>query len=467
LLPAAWIANAQNRAPPPEVLTLELLRGTQVVETITADTPRETRLSCVTRMRDLARASPATYRCQTQDGQVIVTFTPSSVTPAPAATETAATGPAPYPLYDALDLSRVPWHNGAGAWGPQVQLQAPALPVTTRTVDVSSLQQFNRAASVSGTLINITRGWAGDTTATIDANDIDVVIPAGVAIGAVELGTWPRDTALARIRIRGDGRMGQYRDHASVSDVTIDGIDLNGDSGFDGAETDSAFRIASTRVAVLNVRATASAYVWLGDARQAVIANSNLFHGAATRDALGGDIGGWGIRNTGGPLTIVDSRIQGTRYNNLRTQPAGRGGDLLYVARTTFVNTAEGGRVAWLWDNLGNSRANGQGAIIEDSAIYSYGPPGCASYTDLRAPNVTYSRIRRNRFFSGGSINWSQAVLDSMEKLPAGDHDWSVGNTFERLAALPDWGGPGDPTQIPLPRRLSFSLGAGACVSPY
>src|SRR5918993_4062344 len=69
----------------------------------------------------------------------------------------------PYPLYAALDLARIPWHNEAGPWGPRVALQAPAQPVTTRTVNVRTLAQFNAAASVDGRLINITASWPGNT----------------------------------------------------------------------------------------------------------------------------------------------------------------------------------------------------------------------------------------------------------------------------------------------------------------
>jgi hypothetical protein len=377
----------------------------------------------------------------------------------------------PYPLYAALDLAKIPWHNSAGDWGARVMLEAPAQPVTTRAINVGTPDEFNAAASINGRRINVIASWRGDSTVTINASDIDVVIPAGISIGGIELGVYPRETPLARIRIRGDGRIGQYRDFGRVSDVTIDGIDMNGDSGFGGSETNQAFRISSTRVAVLNVRAIAAGYVWLGNARHVVIANTNLFHGASTAAHVRYP-GAWGIRNTAGPITIVDSRIQGTRYNNLRAQSTGGAEELLYVARTTFVNTAEGGRVAWLWDNLGSGgsapNANGQGAIIEDSAIFSYGAPGCGAFADLRATNAAYSRIRRNQFFSGGTINWSQTTLNRMEKLPAGDHDWTVGNTFMPLTALPPWSGPGDPTQIPLPRGLPLSIsGADPCTSPY
>ena len=154
-----------------------------------------------------------------------------------AVSETAATPTSSYPHYPALNLNDIPWHTAAGGWGPQVRLEAPALPVTTRSVTVNSRTEFNSAASTAGTRITVATGWPGNTVATINANDIDVIIPAGVAVGAIEMGGWPRTSPLARIRIRGTtpgthsgGRMGQYRDYSLVSDVVIDGIDINGDS---------------------------------------------------------------------------------------------------------------------------------------------------------------------------------------------------------------------------------------------
>lgn len=371
--------------------------------------------------------------------------------------------PPPPPTGDQVisdaDLQRIPWHNGSGAWGSQVRLEFPAQPVTTRSVSVSTREQFNVAASVAGSQITITSGWGDNTTATVNANDVDVVIPAGVSIGAIEFGVWPRSTAIARVRIRGGGRMGQYRDHALVSDVTLDGIDLNGGSGFGGSETNQAFRAYGTRIAVLNTRAIAGAYVWLGSARHVVIRNSNLYHGAASIAQLGSDPGGWGIRNTSGPITILDSRIQGTRYNNLRMQAAGVGQELLYVARTTFVNTAEGPRPAWLWDNQGNGNFFGQGAVIEDSSIYG---PGCGFF-DLSARHARYSRVRGSRFYNVGS----QSSLDSAQRLAGGDHDWS-GNTFPSFAGLPAWGNRGDPTQVPLPPGLTLvPRGTGSCVASF
>ena len=65
--------------------------------------------------------------------------------------------------------------------------------------------------------------------------------------------------------------MGQYRDYALVSDVVIDGIDLNGDSAFTGSEGLISFRANATRMAVLNSRVISQDATWLGSARHVVL----------------------------------------------------------------------------------------------------------------------------------------------------------------------------------------------------
>lgn len=368
--------------------------------------------------------------------------------------------------------ARIPWNNGAGGWGPQVQLEVAALPRTTRTVNVSSVEQFRAAAAVAGTLVNITSGWPGNTTAQIGASDVDVALPAGVSVGAIEVGVYPRANAVSRIRIRGatpgarGGRMGQYRDFEMVSDVTIDGVDVNGDSGFGGFETSEAFRPSGRRYVITNVRAIAGWYVWLGDARHVIIANSNLFHGAATTASLGGDPGGWAIRNSAGPFTIIDSRVQGTRYNQIRIQSSGGQGELFYAAGNTFVNTGEPGRFAWLWNSPTSTSVVAQGAVLEQNRFYVNIAAGCAAYLDLQAPQTQYTRVRGNDFYvGGGAASWSQATLDGQAKRPGGDHDWS-GNRFLPYSGLPAWAGPGDPTQLPLPAGARTN-GTPACAAGF
>jgi hypothetical protein len=374
----------------------------------------------------------------------------------------------PYPLYPALNLATIPWHTAAGAWGAAVPLVAPTQPTTTRTVTVSTPTAFTSAAAVAGTLILVTGTWT--TGVAVSANDVDIVLDPQAAIGSLEVGTFSNPT-VSRVRVRGPvsgqrsgGRLGQFRLRDGVTDITIDGVDLNGASSFgNAAEDNQAFRVANVnRLAVLNVRAIAAGYIWLGGARQAVIANSNFYHGGATR-AAAGYVEGWGVRNADGPLTIVDSRIQGTRYHNLRAQSTGNPQELLYVTRTTFVAMAEG-RTAWLWNNLGNGAFRGEGAILENNDIYSYSASSCNFGAEIGAPDVEYSRVRNNRFYGGGTAVNSQTQLNMAAGSYMGNHDWSVGNTFGLLpSALPAWGGPGDPTVIPLPGMLTRITGEGVC----
>lgn len=362
-----------------------------------------------------------------------------------------------YPLYPSLDLSTIPWHVGAGSWGPQVRLQAPALPVTTRTVTVRSQAEFNAAAAVNGTAITVAQGWAPNTSVTINANDIDVTIPRGVIIGGIELGAWPRTNPLARIRIRGEGRMGQYRDYDLVSDVVIDGLDMNGDSQWTGTgEGITPFRVSATRVAVLNVRAVSAGPIWLGDARHLVIANSNFYHGAATRSAVG-FAEGWGVRNSAGPVVIVDSRIQGTRYHNLRVHTHARAGELLYVTRSTLVAAAEG-RTTWMWNNLGQG-TRGQSGILHDNDIYTYSAPGCWAGFEIGTSDVDHAQVTNNRFYGGGNAVGSQSYLNGIVR----GGGTATGNTFAPLAAFPAWSGRGNPLEIPLPAGMTFQNGEGTC----
>ena len=316
----------------------------------------------------------------------------------------------------------------------------------------------------------MTASWTNGVA--IAANDVDVILEPQVSIGHLEIGTFSTPM-VSRIRVRGPtpgqrsgGRLGQLRLRDGVADVIVDGVDLNGAANFgNAAEENQAFRVGSvSRMAVLNCRVIAAGYTWLGSASHLVIANTNFFHGAATRAATG-FVEGWGIRNTAGPMTIVDSRVQGTRYHNLRAQSVDGPAELLYVTRSVFVGVAEG-RTAWLWSNLNNGPFRGDGAILEGNDIYSYSAPGCGFGAEIAAPDVQYSRLRNNRFFGGGSAVNSQAMLNGLASSYVGDHDWSVGNTFATLPAqLPAWAGPGDPTLIPLPNGLVRISGEGTCPS--
>ena len=252
--------------------------------------------------------------------------------------------------------------------------------------------------------------------------------------------------------------MGQYRDwNRAISDIIFDGIDLNGDSAFTGTEGLISFRAEGNRYAVLNSRVISQDATWLGAATHVVIANSNFYHAASTREQ-NGFAGGYGFRNAAGPVTIIDSRIQGTRYNNIRVHSGGTSGELLYVGRSTIVAMAEG-RTARMWDlsNASNPPSTGQGAIMDGNSIYTYSAPGCGFGTEISSNNVDWSRVANNRFYGGGT-----AVFSSVSANGGG----TEGNTFAPLVAFPAWGGPGDPRQVPLPNGLPVITGEGQCPGP-
>ena len=108
-------------------------------------------------------------------------------------------------------------------------------------------------------------------------------------------------------------------------------------------------------------------------------------------------------------------------------------------AASTLVAAAEG-RTAWLWNNLNNGSWFGRGAVLERNDIYTYAAPGCGFGAEISSANVTWSRVANNRFFGGGA-----SVFSSVSANGGG----TEGNTFAPLAALPAWGGPGDPRQVP------------------
>ena len=105
----------------------------------------------------------------------------------------------------------------------------------------------------------------------------------------------------------------------------------------------------------------------------------------------------------------------------------------------------------------------GNGMVMEDCEIYAYSESEAAcGGADIDVSNCFYSRVRRTTFYSGGPgnvCNWSQTFANSEAAAGGqgegalGDHDWDEGganaNTFLTLTALPSWGGPGDPRDIP------------------
>lgn len=417
-----------------------------------------------------------------------------------ATTQAATGGTDPYPLYPSFDRNAVPWHTAAGSWGPQYPIVAPTPPATTRNVTVTTTGDFNTQAAIAGTRITIGANFAESSSVQIRANDIDVILPAGRSIGAIEQGAFPWDFDVRRLRIRGSldgsrgGRMGQFRtpDVANrYSDTIIDGVDMNGAGNFGTGESNQGFRTKILRMFVHNVRGISGGYMSQSGSENIVFANCNFFAGAVNR-ATAGYNEGWAFRDTSGPIYFIDCKIRTTRYHVLRPYTYDLPGEYVYVKNCDLIQVNEG-QIMWAYNRLSEPAFGfALGAIVEDSRIYQAQQSGCGFGPGgqiIDMVNCTYSRIRRNTFYSGGTgnnVNASQSWLDSARTnaisvqnanatlasrgrvpLPADAHVVNDSNTFATLTTLPAWGGPGDPTAIPLPNGWTIAYDEGACPAVF
>jgi hypothetical protein len=381
------------------------------------------------------------------------------------------------------DLANIPWHNGAGAWGAQVPLQIAERPVTTRSVTVHNLANLSTEANTPGTEVTLGTSVAENDIVFVDADNIDIVIPSGIIGPAVYL-----ETGRHHLRVRGSvegtrsgGRVAFVYCELNNSDVLVDGLDLNGTYGnvTIGGEGIVNFRVNNClRFGAYRCRAISNAINTLGQAQHFVIKSTNMVHGAWTRAqviaASGGMVPngeGWGIRDSGGPITLIDSEIRGTRYVNMRVHAVtGSTQQLLYVARTKFVAYAEG-RFMSIWTHTETPQGPGQGAVIENCKMY--GHTVCA-FPEMTMVNTVqpclYSRVRNNQVFVSEDATYDQAYFDN-EEARAGDHDWSNGNTFAPWSPLVDpaydMNSSGDPTLVPMPGLVyPVSYGEGLCTPP-
>ncbi len=312
--------------------------------------------------------------------------------------------------------------------------------------------------------MTITTGWSNvETWLIIGATDAELIVPSGITIGPVYV-----QSTCARLRIRGSsdgstrgGLVGQIFTEGST-DIILDGVDINGGNSsgvtqsvrFAGTGPDHAF--------VHNCRIIGEAQAWLGAGRHIMIANSNLYGGARTR-AANGFVEGNTFRHADGPVVIVDSRLQSTRYNTIRTKPEGSGSWVEFYYNTDIVSVAEG-RHSLMWNNLNSDSNRGLASIYDSCRLYSYTDGGCGLGFQMDIEDLDFSRVRNCVFYNGGSATIDQTGLNSIAAGGTGDHDWSVGNTFAAIpGSEPAWGGPGNPRSVPLPTGDTPIVGEGSC----
>jgi hypothetical protein len=394
-------------------------------------------------------------------------------------------------IYDipAAFLSQIPWHTAAGAWGAQMVMQTPTPPTTTTSSTVSTAAAMQTAlggggcggdgsGAVNGLALTLDTSIASASVVCVWGDDTDIIIPDNIRGPAIETKGGP-----SRLRIRSTVagtrctgcRIGQVRTSDNTTDVILDGVPSNGDTPFSTAETNQCFRFSSstttTRVGIYRSSCLSAGYCWLGSSAHTLVIDTNMVCGAETRAQVGyGE--GWAIRNQNGPLTILRSRIQTTRYAVIRTQPQSSGGEYLFIAGSEIINTAEG-RALWIWQDLGSLSDQPLAAIVRDNNIYGHSESGCFSQgidiNNTVSPDTAYSRVHDNDFHNSGSTVYSQAYLNTQEaSVTGGDHDWGTGNTFASWTSVPSFtvNASIDPESMPLPSAGTVSYGEGSCTPP-
>lgn len=412
----------------------------------------------------------------------------------------------PYPLYPSFNRNLAPWHSAPGIWGPQYILDAPTPANTNRNVTVNSVSEFDTEAAVSGTQITVGTSFAGFSRVTIRGDDIRVIIPPGIRVGGIQVGdtsAFPVQINPHRVEIIGaldgsrGGLVGQIRgqciEPSVCTDLIVDGLDLNADGDFGtNGEQWQGFRGNFTRAFIHNVRGIAPAYMSQTGWQNVLFANCNFYAGAVER----ADVGypeGWAFRDPSGPIYFVDCpRIQTTRYHVIRPYTNDLPGEYFFMKNCNLVNVNEG-QIGWLWNRLSEPAwGYGLAAIIEDCGIYQaqsstcdFGPFG-QIFDQI---TCTYSRVRRNTIYSGGTgnnVTSSQSWLDDTRTLAiaaqnadslliaagraplASDaHVVNDGNIFATLTTLPPWSGPGDPTTITLPNGWTLDTGSALCPAVF
>lgn len=358
----------------------------------------------------------------------------------------------PYRWYPSLDLTRIPFHTGAGPWGPRAAIVAPSAPFTTRNVHVTSAAELAAEALVPQTRITVAAQFIGPVTVMGNVTDVDIVVPQGHRVARIIIGRYTPPSTTQRVRIRGStpgihsgGVIGKitFASTASISDVIIDGVDLNGDDD-NGGNLLWEFVRGADRVAVVNNRGHSVGPAGLGPQEGAgtVFAGNRIMSGARPREVNGyGE--GWGIR-AGGRLVVFDNRIDGTRYHRVRVHPEPGPQQYVWAADNTFVDPHEA-RIFSVFNASGSTSYRYAAAWAVCNRVYAHSTCIGPSFD---AYHANYARLNSNAFF--GSI--TEAMQRSAQASNGPAHDYTTGNSYAAWQAPPaSWQAPGNPSAVPLP----------------
>lgn len=299
--------------------------------------------------------------------------------------------------------------------------------------------------------------------------DVDIILPEGITIGQVLIGRYTPDSTTTRVRVRGptpgthSGGLAGTLSFMSrtTTDIIVDGIDLNGADGMGGVAGLWGYAFSVERAAVVNVRGHAVGAASLGEGVDIVYAGNSIMSGARPRE-VNGVPEGWGHR-AGSRIVVFQSQIEGTRYHRIRVHPRADATQYLWAADNVLVDPHEA-RILDAFDLTGEGQVfDGVWAVC--NRVHAHSTCITPSFS---ASDASYARLTDNAIFGA----FTEAAMASQATMNGAMHDYTTGNTYADWASPPPWGGPGDPTTVPLPpidpSRFDASLADpfGPCPGP-
>jgi hypothetical protein len=361
-------------------------------------------------------------------------------------------GADPYTWYPSLDKDTVPFHAGAGDWGPQYTIQEAAAPVPTTSVSVATWGEFETAVLAGSRTITLTANISGSES-MIDGSTADL----DINLNGFRLRSFRFSGTSERVRIRGGATIGTHYPGSQLHnvwffngshDIILDGIDLTGPARIGSPlDASTAFSLGGalgsrSRLAVTRCRVMAGCEGYIGECDDTIVTGCSFYTGAETPRPVEDEAWAWRLSGGVGGHIFYDNDIRGVRFHRIRMHPDGSS-TYLWIDSNVFVDRVESriltcdasmvtspvGDLAGFWATNNETWATG-------------GSPSWYS-TDSAYVNFSNNTFHSDTFTSDANLTASGYTTFVR-----------AGNTFGALTADPSWGGPGDPT------GLTWDLGA-------
>lgn len=366
-----------------------------------------------------------------------------------------AGGTAPYAWYPALDLNTIPFHVGAGVWGPQRQVVAPEAPrgpftdvtVTTGAELAAQIYTPGRRITISGNIDTGTTFGAGNIS------DVDIIVPPGSRIRAPYFGNFGTPRTINRLRLRGPtigaysgGQVHQmdWADNVTGGDFIVDGLALTGNVA------NCAFsRAPVNRTALVNCIISSGCYGVSTTGTDMVMAGCTILTGQnlALQGTGDEEAYGWRMNNVCRGYQIMfncddrsDPRRTTSSHARWRCHPD-PGLDYVWINSNRFVDRVEN----WLGivdGPFGGGAGLARGVWYQNNECITDGT-GALNAAKLYGGDTQYAYIQNNTFRSTGFTgDASIGMTGTVQTVKSG-------NAFLSLPGSdPAWFEPGDPATI-------------------